>query len=262
MEELKLQVICEGFYLLLLIYLSHIFLTQILKKISLNKNIPVLRIFLIFPIVLFFLSSCNPTKYVPQDETLLENNIINVNNEGIKKSEIVPYIKQKPNKRIFGTRFYLNLYNLSNIKKEKWPHTWLRNIGEEPVIYDAYSTSQSVEQIKSYISSKGYFDSKVSDTTETNKRQTEVFYNLKLLPPYLVRNLYFEIADTTIAELFYLDSVNCLIERGKPYDVDVLQRERSRFERFVKDMGFYSFTGDHIDFLVDSTVGKRQVDIF
>ena len=56
--------------------------------------------------------------------------------------------------------------------------------------------------------------------------------------------------------------MNCVIERGKPYDVDILQAERSRFERFVRDHGFYGFSGDHIFFRVDSTVGNRQVDIY
>ena len=49
-------------------------------------------------------------------------------------------------------------------------------------------------------------------------------------------------------KLFYFDSVNCVIERGKPYDVDVLQAERTRFERFIRDHGFYAFSIDYISF--------------
>ncbi len=243
--------------------MSDIFLTQILEKNTSNKSIPFLRILLIFTYFLIFLSSCNPTKYVPQGETLLDNNIIDVNKEGIKKSELVPYIKQKPNKKIFGTRFYLGLYNLSNLNKQKWPHTWLRDIGEEPVIFDPSAATKSVDQIKSYIFSKGYFDSHVSDSTETVNRKTDVFYNVDLLSPYLIRNLYYEFADTTIGKIFYFDSVNCLIQRGKPYENDVLQAERSRFERVVKDMGFYNFSAtEDIYFKIDSSIGKRQVNIY
>ncbi len=84
-----------------------------------------------------------------------------------------------------------------------------------------------------------------------------MYYNIELKPPYTVRNIYNEIADSNIRKLYVFDSMNCLIERGKPYDVDVLQAERSRFERFVKDHGFYGFSGDHIYFRVDSTVGKK-----
>ncbi len=207
-------------------------------------------------------ASCNPTKYVPEGETLLDNNHISVTNDGIKKSDLVPYIRQKPNKKIFGARFHLGLYNLSNIKKEKWPHSWLRNIGEEPVIYDPASTEKSRDQIQSYIASKGYFDSRVIDSTNSVNRRSKVYYNVSLRTPYTIRNLYYEFADSTIHKLFNFDSVNCLIERGKPYDVDVLQAERTRFERFIKDRGFYGFSTDHIYFRVDSTIGNRQVNIY
>lgn len=214
---------------------------------------------LLFSVTLIY--SCNPTKYVPEGETLLANNHISVGKDGIKKSDLVPYIRQKPNKKIFGTRFHLGLYNLSNLNKEKWPHSWLRNIGEEPVIHDPAATEKSKEQIQSFVASKGYFDSKVIDSTRTAKRKSEVYYNLYLKSPYTIRNLYYEFADTLIQKLFNFDSVNCLIERGKPYDVDILQAERTRFERFIKDRGFYGFSSDHIFFRVDSTIGGRQVNI-
>ena len=152
------------------------------------------------PLLLLVLisSSCNPTKYVPKGETLLEDNQININKEGVKKSELLPYIKQKPNKRIFGTRFYLGLYNLSNINKVRWPHKWLRVIGEEPVIFDSSAAVKTREQMKSYVASKGFFDGHVIDTFKTEARKTMVFYNIDLLPAYTVRNLHYEIADSNI----------------------------------------------------------------
>jgi outer membrane protein assembly factor BamA len=208
-----------------------------------------------------FITSCNSTKYVPEGESLLNENHIDINKEGVKKSDLVPYIKQTPNKRIFGARFYLGLYNLSNINKMKWPHNWLRNIGEEPVIYDSYAATKTKEQMKSYVSSKGYFDGQVTDTVVTAKKKSDVFYNVNLLRPYTIRNLTYEIADTNIRKLCFFDSVNCVIVRGRPYDVDVLQAERTRFERFIRDHGFYGFSNDYIYFRVDSTVGDRQVDI-
>lgn len=233
-----------------------------LKKGGLNRKI-ITRGICCFSLISFILiCSCNPTKYVPEGETLLDNNRISVNKEGIRKSDLIPYIKQKPNKKIFGARFHLGLFNLSNIDKNKWPHSWLRNIGEEPVVYDKAATEKSVEQIRSYIASKGYFDSRVTDSIKIINRKSEVFYNINLKTPYTVRNLYYEFADSTIRKLFNFDSVNCLIERGKPYDVDVLQAERTRFERFIKDRGFYGFSTDHIYFRIDSTIGNRQVNIY
>ena len=212
-------------------------------------------------VLLLIITSCNSTKYVPEGESLLNANYINVNKEGIKKIDLVPYIKQTPNKQIFGTRFYLGLYNLSNINKDKWPHNWLRNIGEAPVIFDESAVKKTRDQIKSYVFSKGYFDGHVTDTVKTAKKKSDVFYNINLHKPYVIRNLKYEIADSNIRKFCFFDSVNCLIERGKPYDVDILQAERTRFERFVRDRGFYGFSSDYISFKVDSLVGNRQVDI-
>ncbi|MDR2887722.1 MAG: outer membrane protein assembly factor [Bacteroidales bacterium] len=207
------------------------------------------------------LFSCNPTKYVPEGETLLEKNRLKISNEGIKASQVEPYIRQQPNKKIFGTRFHLGLYNMSNIDSEKGINRWLRNIGEGPAVFDPYAMSQSVEQIKSFAYSKGYFDAEVADTAETGRRRTVAQYSVNLKTPYTIRGISYDIADTNLKKLYVFDTINSMIVRGSPYDVDVLQQERQRFEKFVRDHGFYRFSSDYISFSVDSAVGNRQVDI-
>lgn len=207
-------------------------------------------------------SSCNPTKYVPTGETLLDANHIKVNNEKVKKEALIPYIRQKPNKTIFGAKFHLGLYNLSNIEKTRWPHKWLRDIGEEPVIFDADATDKSKVQIRSYLSSKGYFDGRVMETIETAKRKTKVYYDVNLKTPYTIRKVIYEVADPVISMIGFADSTNILITRGMPYDEEILQAERSRLERSVRDHGFYNFSADFVAFRIDSMVGERKVDIF
>ncbi len=232
-----------------------------LKRTVEHKRSTVVLTAHVFLCGLFVLQSCNPTKYVPPGESLLDNNHINVSNDGVKKGDLAPYIKQKPNKKIFGARFHLGLYNLSNLDKDKWPHSWLRRIGEEPVVFDPYSAEKSREELESYIASKGFFDSRVINRVQTEKNRSKVFYDVGLLAPYTIKNLYYEIADTNLRKLFYFDSVNCLIERGRPYDLDILQSERLRFERVVKDRGYYGFSRDHISYRIDSALGNRQVNV-
>jgi len=205
--------------------------------------------------------SCNPVKYIPEGDTLLDKNHISINNESISKAELEPFIRQKPNKEIFGAKFHLGLYNLSNIEKTRWPHGWLREIGEEPVVYDPVATERSSQQLQSYIASKGYFDSRVSETVEISNRKSKAYYNIDLKTPYTIRNLNIAIPDSNIKAYFTLDDLNCLIKPGDPYDMDVLDNERKRFERVIRDMGYYGFSSDHITFRVDSTVGNRKVDI-
>ncbi|HCI55923.1 MAG TPA: hypothetical protein DFI01_08360 [Bacteroidales bacterium] len=225
------------------------------KSINLKGHLVILM-FLLLTVL-----SCSPTKYIPQGETLLDQNYVKINNGNLKKSEIYPLIRQKPNKKIFGVRFHLGLYNFSDIDKDKWPHSWLRNIGEEPVVFDMNSVEKSKEQIKAYLISKGYFDGSITEKIETEKKRTKVYFEINLNTPYTIHDIKYEIEDTTIAKIVFIDSAACLIERGKPYDADVLQAERNRVERFVRDHGFYNFSAENISFRVDSTIPNRQVDI-
>ncbi|MDT8402018.1 MAG: BamA/TamA family outer membrane protein, partial [Bacteroidales bacterium] len=206
--------------------------------------------------------SCNPTKYVPPDKTLLNRSEINIDNNRVKKSDIEPYIKQEPNKKIFGARFHLGLYNLSDIEKTRWPHAWLRRIGEEPVIFDPFAAGKSSGQVENYLFSRGYFNAEVSTDIFTSKQKTDILYEVKAREPYRIRRVIYEIGDENIRRLFFMDTINCLIKNGEIYDVEVLKKERVRLERFIKDMGFYSFSRDQIYFEVDSAIGNRQVDIF
>jgi hypothetical protein len=212
-------------------------------------------------------TSCNPTKYVPSDELLLSRNNLVVEKSKepmpapLNSSDMKPYIRQQPNKRIFGSRFHLGLYNLSNIEKEKWPHGWLRRIGEEPVVFDPIATERSRDQLAGYLASKGYFNAIVEDTIEVKKQEAEVSY--KVIPgrPYIIANISYDIQDTTFYSLVIMDTVNCLFERGMAYDVDLLRAERQRLERYIRDIGYYSFSAEDIFFRVDSSLMNHQVSV-
>lgn len=226
---------------------------------SYNKLREFKLIFLLFGVL--FIVSCSPAKYVPEGETLLDKSVINIDNSSIKKSDLVPYIKQSANKKIFGAKFHLGLYNLSNIEKDRWPHNWLRNIGEEPVVFDPFSAEKSSEQIEDYLSSKGFFDASVSSDIFKRKSKTELTYNIETESAYRVRRVLYNVEDSAIMNLFFLDTINCLIRSGQVYDFDIVQAERQRLERFIKDLGYFNFSKDNIYFTVDFSAGDKEVDI-
>lgn len=212
-------------------------------------------------------ASCNPTKYVPTGEMLLRRSELKVQDQDVplpptvEKGVLKPYIRQQPNKKIFGVRFYLGLYNLSNLEKERWPHGWLRRIGEEPVIFDPGAAERSAGQLESYMHSKGFFNAGVTDSIRTMGKEAEVTYMIEPGRPYTIRDIKYELQDTLLRNLILSDTVNCLIERGMLYDVDLLQRERQRLERFVRDIGFYTFSTENIYFRIDSALMSHQVVI-
>jgi outer membrane protein assembly factor BamA len=232
-------------------------------------NIKIRKSNLLFALsIIFIATSCNPTKYVTEGESLLgKNHVIIRGNEkelpsSVSTTTLKPYIKQVPNKKIFGARFHLGLYNLSNLNKDKWPHSWLRKIGEEPVIFNKTSAKQSKTQLESYLFSKGYFNAMVDETIETVKKESDVYYTITPGKPYKIRNIKYEIGDTIINRLIMMDTINSLLDRGMVYDVDLITRERLRLERFVRNIGFYNFSSEDIFFKIDSALASHQVDVY
>jgi hypothetical protein len=56
-------------------------------------------------VLLVFLFSCNPTKYVPKEKLLLNDVTIKCDNSSIDLYELESYIKQKPNRKMLHMKF-------------------------------------------------------------------------------------------------------------------------------------------------------------
>jgi outer membrane protein assembly factor BamA len=216
-------------------------------------------------VIIFTAVSCNPTKYVPSGELLLNSNELAIDEQNeplpatVSRGAMKPYIRQQPNKKIFGVRFHLGLFNLSNIGKERWPHGWLRRIGEEPVIFDEMAATRSAGQIQSYLSSKGFFNARVKDTVRVTGSEARVVYEINPGKPYIISDIRYDVRDSVLRGQVLIDTANCTIERGMIYDVDLLQKERNRLERFIRDIGFYTFSTEDIFFRIDSSLSNHRV---
>jgi len=70
-------------------------------------------------ILISFLFSCSPAKYVGENESLLVKVKITSKNKNIDKNDIKKYNKQKKLRKTMGYAFYARLYNIPNPKKDK-----------------------------------------------------------------------------------------------------------------------------------------------
>ncbi len=205
-------------------------------------------------------SSCSTTKYVPEGKHLLNKSEIKVEGSGLTADDISSYTKQKPNKRIFFVRFHLGLYNLSSPSKKRWPHSWLRRIGEEPVIFDDYMHKRSVEQVGLFLNSKGYYNFELSDTViySSNKKVSESFF-VKLNHPYTIDSVYYTVPDTLLLSKVVASIPNSLLQKGISFDKDILEEERGRISSVLRNQGYYQFNKNFITFVADTTLGNKGV---
>ena len=206
-----------------------------------------------------FLFACNPTKHLKPNEIFLQKSSVKVDNRKIDKDELSNYVKQRHNKKILGVfRFHLGVYNIAN-KKNNFVE---KNVGEAPVVYDSLLTQRSAEQLSLYLDSKGYFENKVEyKVTYVSEKKVKVKYIVETGEPYLVNSVKYYVEDTALTNLVILKHYKSLIKKEKPLDLEVLDKERERIRDVIRNEGYFSFTKEYVEFLVDTTNEHRRVDI-
>jgi len=220
---------------------------------------------LLFSAGLLLMASCNLTRNLPENKYLLDKTRVKLDDtkqKTVRSGEVEGFIRQKPNKKIVGTRFHLRVYNSARNVIPGFSR-WLRKIGEEPVILDTMLTQQSVTNIKRFLENKGYFSSSVHEVTklDSKKRKAIVTYDIQLGDPHRISTISYLVEDTTIRSLVLSDTLNRLISRNSRFDMDVLQNERKRIENLLKEQGYFFFSHDFINFDADTTRGSKKVDL-
>ncbi len=218
-------------------------------------------------ILSFFLlalaSSCSLTRNIPDNSYLLRRNKIAIEDSQVKADELRTFVRQKPNRKILGFyRFHLSIYQLADRGTENKLKYWMKNtIGEPPVIYEPFLADATARQFELYMHSKGYFNSHVDYHTIFNNKRATVTYHVTGNQPYSIREIDYTIGDSHLEGFVLHDTINSLIRRGNRYDADILQEERLRISRQLKNQGFYQFSREFIFFRVDSTLSNHQLDI-
>lgn len=151
--------------------------------------------------------------------------------------------------------------------------TWrenLRGIGEAPVVLDTAATNQAAKQLRMFLFGKGYFNNRVDWCIDYNplnffgnikKKKAYVTFEIEPEDAYYVNKLTYVLEDKRIADLFYKDTVNCLIKRGHHYDAQTLQDERMRITNYFLNKGYYFFENAYITYNVDSNYAGNNVSV-
>lgn len=204
-----------------------------------------------------------PTRHIPEGQHLLNRNRIQIDKSDIKASELKSYLRQQPNRRIFGFyRFHLNIYQFADRGRETRIRNWMKNtIGEPPVLFNQTLADQTLRQFELYMQNKGYFNAEVEQIVDFRRKKANVTYQIAARQPYRIRNIQYSIADKHLAGFVYPDTINSLIYTGQRYDTDVLHKERQRITRHLRENGFFNFSRDYIFFQVDSALSSNQLDI-
>jgi outer membrane protein assembly factor BamA len=218
--------------------------------------------FAILAALIFF--ACNPARKLPDGQYLLVKNKITIVHKSIDASDLSSYIKQKPNKKQWGTYLRVRIYNLFNKGKTTKTKNWIKNtLGAEPVILDSGLTDNTVKQLRLYLNSKGYFNSSVKReiTYLRKKKKARVHYMIDEASPYFINKISYSINDPNLRALIMSDKPHTLLKQGEQYDSDKLSAERDRITTDLNNSGYYYFTPEFIRYQIDSSLKSHQLDI-
>lgn len=211
--------------------------------------------------ILLISNSCNSKRQIAEGQYLLRRNRIETTNTEIRKTQIRPFIRQQPNRRLLGL-LPLNLfvYQLSDRGRDTGVRRWFKNtIGEPPVIFNPILMESTRQQIEMFMHGQGYFGSEV--TAAFNPDLGHASYQLTGNRPYFVRNISYRIDDGNLAAFVFADSAQSYLHRNTQYSAEALESERQRISDNLRNHGFYRFSRDFIRFELDSALGMHKLDI-
>ncbi|MEP3207709.1 MAG: BamA/TamA family outer membrane protein [Maribacter sp.] len=243
------------------------------------------------------ITSCNSLKRVDDDELLIKRNTIWADSVKVTDEDIEGLIIQEPNSNLLGYPLRLNLYNLAKpnpdssyqnwlLKKPKRKQRltnflsekqvnrlgesfmvkglseWLKRIGEAPAILDTTQTRRTLERLRAYYSTKGYFNNTTNYDIDFLKRKQRVavHYNIDLGDPYMLDSVSYKIASSAIDSIYNLVKEDSYVKAGQQFDLENFNNERERLTSVFRNNGVWNFQESSIKYDVISDTTKAGDD--
>lgn len=207
------------------------------------------------------ITSCSTTKYVPDNAYLLDQVSVVCNEEGVDANALEPYIRQRTNSKWFSVfKIPLSTYNLSGRDTLKWLNRTLRNLGEEPVLYDHDQAEQTRQDLTQALHNLGYMHANVELESKVKGKKMKLLYRLHPGEPYMISGIDYIIQDEEIASLLHMEKEeNRELKAGMPFTVERLDAERKRITNILVNEGYYKFHKDYIRFEADSVRDEHDI---
>ena len=194
-------------------------------------------------ILVALLTSCGAARYVPDGAYLLKKYEIKTQPEkSIPSSKLASYVRQRPNSSFFMV----------------WKY-WFGK--EEPTIFDPQAVESSKENLDRYITSQGFYFNTITDSIVFNKKKATVYLDLTLGKQYTISTVDWVISDSTLRSFLLPDTVNTFLKPHQHFSEVLLERESERVTSFLRKLGYYNFTKNHISFVADTLQERGKLSL-
>ena len=205
-------------------------------------------------------TSCSVSRFIPEDEYLLNNVRIRSSNKTIPTSQMQGYVQQHPNSRWFSVlKVPMAPYLMSGRDSTKRINRFLQRIGEAPVIYSQAKAQNTRNNIEAAVRNMGYLQANVDLLEQRKDFKLNALYDIQPGDRYTVSKLTRRIADPQVEAIIDEAAGESRLSEGMPFDLNELDAERSRLNRLLRNNGYYQFNKGFVRYEADTTLGNRKV---
>jgi outer membrane protein assembly factor BamA len=203
------------------------------------------------------LQACNLPKLARKEGPFLFKNQIEIKESKERRlftSNLDGYIKQRPNKSLFGiSRFGLRFYKLGS----RFPNTWASRtfqikLGEAPVILDSSLIEASIKGMTGFLKTEGYFYPKISYQVRGKLHKQKVKYLIETGQAYHIYRIERHIADRFLDSMVRANFEFSFVRHGNRLSFENLLKEKIRINENLRNNGYFSFNKDLVKFDLDT----------
>jgi len=204
-----------------------------------------------------------PSRQAGKNGFLKKNNIA-VKGDKLEEGDLEDFIQQETNDRTLGMVWFKPwLYQKLDSSKSTGFKKWLKNnLASRPVYYDPSQAQTSLEMMKQYLFSKGFFDAEVDFIKKEKNDKVTVNYQINTSEPYSIKEVHYQFKDTLLKPWVLKDTAASLIKSGDKYDSYLLDDERERITKRLREKGFYRFNKEYVRYLVDSSMQGSNLELY
>ena len=219
------------------------------------------RLLLLVGLMAIMLSSCSVSRHLPADAYLLDKVNVISEEEPALASSLKSKVKQQPNSRFLGLiRLPLRVYSLAGVK-DNVVNRFLKNMGEEPRVYDEELTRKSCNALRQALVNKGYLHADVIAETEVSRHKVTANYYVHPRARYQISSIEYQCADPQMKAVIDGSKADSKLKEKGAFDVEVLNEERIRLTDLMHEKGYYSFNKDFVTFEADTARNSTDVGL-
>jgi outer membrane protein assembly factor BamA len=137
---------------------------------------------------------------------------------------------------------------------------WMRVLGEAPVFFNENDVVKNADKMQKYLYNNGFFENRVTFKTDTAQRRIRVKYLIEEKKPTILRDIDYKVKNKLLDSILAGSAKEARLVPEKRYDGDSFEEERVRIETLLRNKGYYGFSRQYVNYLVNDTISEPKTD--